>query len=433
MHGRESHWYVSYAHVETSKAFTQLQVDTRQQQSEHVHPATLLDRVGNDPDAGAPPSPKKRKAVSESGGSVYSLAEVLAQFGDIQLNKDFYDSIERTESRCELGSDSVRENDRKAFSAALEKIQTCIQEALDTASTSEDTLFLEELDLMENKQGILKAFRLITMSLEVIQFLMDLGGGTSTSASLTVDETDSVVRSLSKSTSQNVNIKERQSFVSDGDEGQSPLKPSQIYHGKHPRHHDDTKDNSQPSEIASLVSNDPPKRQRKYEDDASSKRPLPRFAEQEKDSHTSHDASIQEEHSPNTSIKHKNTDEKSSSRSDGDRSKQEPQDRWGSSLVCADLSLNEEGSKIYWPFMSALKAAGVISLPHDKESFETIISAYSDMNEGSEELAERILQVVESIYENFDIQANTIQKALGLVAAAFERILASCIKDISSL
>jgi hypothetical protein len=30
--------------------------------------------------------------------------------------------------------------------------------------------------------------------------------------------------------------------------------------------------------------------------------------------------------------------------------------RWGSSLVCADLSLNDVGSKLYWPLLSSLKA-----------------------------------------------------------------------------
>ena len=29
--------------------------------------------------------------------------------------------------------------------------------------------------------------------------------------------------------------------------------------------------------------------------------------------------------------------------------------RWGSSLVCADLSLNDVGSKLYWPLLSSLK------------------------------------------------------------------------------
>lgn len=394
-----------------------------------------LESVGDDTRqySGAPPSPKKRKAVSQSGtalGNRYSLAQVLAQFGDIQLNKDFYDSIERTESRCDVGSENIRENDRKAFSTALETIEQCLQEAVNTADQPDQSLFLDDGAFLKSRNGVLKSFRLITISLEVIQFLMDLGGGASTSASLTVDETDSVVRSLSKSTSQNINIKEKQSITSDADEGQSPLKPSQIHHGKHPRQRqqEDIKETCQPSEVASLVSNDPPKRQRKYEDEVSSKLPEGSPVEQGKDSHVSPAASIQEEHSPDGQ---KSTERKSSTQLEGDRSNPEPQNRWGSSLVCADLSLTEVGSKIYWPFLSSLRAAGVVHLPHDKESFETIISAYSDTIEGSEELADTIYRSVESIYRNFDIQTNTIQKALSLVAAAFERILASYIKDIS--
>ena len=429
--------FVSLA--ETSKAFTQLHVDASRHNEKNGVDLKRLESVGDDTRqySGAPPSTKKRKAGSQSGtaqGSRYSLTEMLAHFGDIQLNKDFYDSIERTESRCDIGSENVRENDRKAFNTALETIEECLQEAVDTADHSEQSLFLDDIDFLKNRNGVLKAFCLITISLEVIQFLMDLGGGTSTSASLTIDETDSVVRSLSKSTSQNINIKEKHSVVSDGDEGQSPLKPSQMNHGKHPRqrHQEDIKETCQPSEVASLVSNDPPKRQRKYEDEVSSRLPSKQIPEEEgKDSLSSPAVSIQEEHSPNESGRQKSAEHKSSTQLEGDRSNPEPQDRWGSSLVCADLSLTEVGSKIYWPFLSSLRAAGVVNLPHDKESFETIISAYSDTIEGSGELADSIHRSVESIYRNFDIQTNTTQKALGLVAAAFERILASYIKDIS--
>lgn len=414
-----------------------------------------LESVGDDVDGREyygipPPSPKKRKAVSQNGTalpSTYSLAQMLVQFGDIQLNKDFYDSIERTESRCDVGSDSVRENDREAFNTALEKIQHCIQEAIDMSDDSKQSLIMDDIDLITDKGRVLKAFRLITMSLEVIQFLIDLGGGTSTSASLTVEETDSVARSLSKSTSQNINVQDKEkrqcgSIISDGDEGQSPLKLSHIHHGKHPRQHqqEETKETSQPSEIASLVSNEPPKRQRKDEDEACSKLPGvgDNHVEQERDS-TSNDGSIQE-HSPVTSIKEKHhSNEKSVSvcRFGGEPSKQkmQGQDHWGSSLVCADLSLSEVGSKIYWPFMSALKAAGVCSLSNekDKASFETIISTYTGTNERSADLADMIYQSVESTYRDYDIQANVAQKALGLVAAAFERILASYIKDITKV
>lgn len=475
--------------VETSKAFTQLHVDRQYGvRSEHGDDEDdiyensdgekdikeRLESVGDDVDtlehSGAPPSPKKRKAVSQHGVAIentYSLADILAQFGDIQLNKDFYDSIEKTESRCDLGSCSVRENDRKAFSAAFVRIQDCIREAVETGDHCGEDIFGDEMDSIEHRGRVLKALRLITMSLEVIQFLVDLGGGTSVSASLTLEGTDSVARSLSKSTSQHVNIqdkgKQSASYTSDVDEGMSPLKHSYMPHGKHPRqrHQEEPKETSQPSERVSLISNEHPKRQRKDEDEASSKRPaaVDLLGEHVNDSTSaksaSHNVSIQEEHIPQTSTQTSSrTHEKSgdveqtakknaSLDSNLAGSKQEKQDAhgsgrkspggWGSSLVCADLSLSEVGSKLYWPFVSSLKASGILDVSKipEKASFETIFAACSDMNEGSKDLADRIYDSVESIYREFDVQANTAQKAISIVVAAFERILSSYVQDMS--
>lgn len=116
--------------AETARAFDQLQVRSA--------PHASLAASPSDSGADQPPSPKKRKAAgslrqdsstqrsgndqedtlaSQSG----PVGELLQEFGQIQLNKDFYDAIARTEScagKAPLSSTRA-DVDRAAFEAAV--------------------------------------------------------------------------------------------------------------------------------------------------------------------------------------------------------------------------------------------------------------------------------------------------------------------------
>lgn len=61
-----------------------------------------------------------------------TLKDLLVQFGHIELNKDFYESIKRTESRTDLPepSSDVREVDRQAFNSALSRVKHLLQDEL---------------------------------------------------------------------------------------------------------------------------------------------------------------------------------------------------------------------------------------------------------------------------------------------------------------
>lgn len=61
-----------------------------------------------------------------------TLKDLLVQFGHIELNKDFYDSIKRTESRTDLPEPSidVREVDRQAFNSALSRVKHILRDEL---------------------------------------------------------------------------------------------------------------------------------------------------------------------------------------------------------------------------------------------------------------------------------------------------------------
>jgi len=61
-----------------------------------------------------------------------TLKDLLVQFGHIELNKDFYESIKRTESRTDLPepSSDVREVDRQAFNSALSRVKHILQDEL---------------------------------------------------------------------------------------------------------------------------------------------------------------------------------------------------------------------------------------------------------------------------------------------------------------
>ena len=175
----------------------------------------------------ARPSTKKRK-----GAHLKSLESL---FSSIELNADYYNEIKNTESRCELGAEDadVREVDREAFGAALVDVEQLIREhAPEEASP----------------------VKLALLSLAVIQFLVDMGAVTSSTATTGLELT----HSLTRSTSQTVNKK---SEVIES----SPYK-------KHPRR---STDGDRPVRCPSQQpSNDPPKRQRKYEMDEVSSKPL---------------------------------------------------------------------------------------------------------------------------------------------------------------
>jgi hypothetical protein len=372
-----------------------------------------------------PPATRKRK------GAVHSLvADVLAQFGEIELNKDFYDSIKKTESRCEMGSqeEDVRDTDRRAFSAALGKVEEHIRRAVG------DT---------EHLQREARAITLVSLSLDVMQFLVDMGAVSSSTATtgLTLEgdtATDDAAKSLSKSTSQNVN-------TSAVDEGISPLKAK-----KHPRRSQSTslqegEHERPPSRQPSLISNDPPKRQRKYEMDEVSSKPLAGLEDEntieaneedpEKDLKVDEKAIAlddgqdggrrEAEEKQSRSHTHASSKRNSVVELDGGN---EEEKRWKSSLVCADLSLNDVGSRIYGPLLASLRAAGVLGSPDDDgngETLESLMSTFAVASAESRDLGRTIYDVVEKVYvEDFQARnVNIAQKALALVAEAFNIII----------
>ena len=58
----------------------------------------------------------------------YSLRDLLVQFGHIELNKDLYECIDRTESRSgHPSTPDLRENDRLAFERALVRVKDVLR------------------------------------------------------------------------------------------------------------------------------------------------------------------------------------------------------------------------------------------------------------------------------------------------------------------
>ena len=455
----------------------------------------------NDDGPVPPPSPKKRKAgVVSKGDSVpapnkydgsklendsqddeeeeskgedeeqkaySSLADVLAQFADIQLNKDFYDSIKKTESRCDLGSDNdVRDSDRKAFDAALEQIEKCIEESIELEDVDVDSGLLssgvsEVLDQCRerSRENVFRAFCLVSLSLEVIRLLVDFGGTSSASVTVELTEmTDPRTKSLEKSISEkHIALKESSvCFVDDADEGLSPIKAA---HGKHPRqgqtHDDGCKESNPVSEVLSLISNDPPKRQRKDEDEASSKFPEAFTDLNEPNTRGLSTAESGPSASPATtnSTSDERTERKEAcsdgnvsaafcddmvkgvGRSDNNRDESGEQEKnhpWGSSLVCADLSLNDVGSNLYGPVVAYLKASGVLDGKMIQKSFHDVRckSACDDNPEHmGKMLAEKICDLAEHVYQEFDLRVLPGVR-VALVAAAFENIIKRYIHDV---
>ena len=402
-----------------------------------------------------PPSPKKRKAeesapkdessardhgVSEGeergdeGALVSegaeendsSLAEVLVRFGDIELNKDFYDYIRKTESRCELGVEGdVRENDREAFSTAMGHVRRVIQEAVHAHSRDELPKELEEVCATHGT--IYQVLWLVSTSHEVIRLLVEMGG--TPSASLTYDGsdlTDSKAKSFGKSVSQNINVKEN-IVSSSADEGISPIKGNAMqHHGKHPRQQrrdsslvppSQTKDSPRASDVASLISNDNPKRQRKNEDEACSLFVGEGYSETK-------DSPLEEGESNHSD------QVKSSTRADESEK--------------ASLNISEcdaASSKLYGPILSSLKwsydrvkdvhgKGTEASASQDEQTleFEKMLSSFPPTIEESKELADKMYGVTDSVYKDFDLQILPGIR-IALVASAFESVIKSHIKD----
>ena len=408
-----------------------------------------------------PPSTKKRKGVRKvtSHKALKSLSELSKRFGDIQLNKDFYDSIKQTESRCEPGED-VRDVDRQAFRDALVDVEQLIR-------VQHEAMLRDPEDALEPREtGVIS---LVALSLDVIQYFIDTG--TTTSSTVTTGVTRE--HSLSKSTSQNVNTSE---VI------ESPLKAK-----KHPRRSQSIQEGEGsigrgPSRQRSLISNEHPKRQRKYEMDEVSSRPLvdgetfgeiganvgdenvqgesggevaapsgaPTVDVNDEDrsrSHT-HASSKMQPASDAAGIVDavddacNALDERKDEHGDnvvegeeGDGPNQKP--IWKSSLVCADLSLNEVGSRIYAPLLSSLRAAGLVGGANrggdggqyenddDSEALDSLIKIHTVAAKESQELGKTIYSTVENVYvETYGLRnAKIAQKALALVLEAFDRIV----------
>jgi len=254
-----------------------------------------------------------------------------------------------------------------------------------------------------------------------------------------------MAKSSAKSSSHNVCSRS-------SDENISPLKAK-----KHPRHSLSVSQQEldqglgvsrQPSLVTSLISNEPPKRQRKYEDEASSRLLAgtgDTFEESTKGDVTNtavagkdvsdkdgEDNETVDEVGTNDDVKSKNNVGDSTEealpaelQSKGSKGKYEGK-HWKSSLVCADLSLNEVGSKIYGPLIASLRDVGVLGAPDEGPGdLENIMATYAVSNVETQQLSRTIYDIVEKVYiEEFGLgHVNIAQKALALVADAFNIII----------
>ena len=400
------------------------------------------------------PSTKKRKGVRKATSSkaLKSLSDLSKRFGDIQLNKDFYDSIKQTESRCEPGED-VRDVDRQAFSDALVEVEQLIRE-------QHEAMLRDSGDGPESRE--MGAISLVALSLDVIQYFVDIGTTTSSTATTGV----TLEHSLSKSTSQNVNTSE---VI------ESPWKAK-----KHPRRSQSIQEGDgeesigrRPSRQLSLISNDHPKRQRKYEMDEVSSKPLAdaedfgeigvvdvNSADAEKNIQdecreevTAPGAPSDEVGDEDRSQSHTHASSKMQSAAELDKRKvqvaegeeggvgggRDEKSIWKSSLVCADVSLNEVGSRIYAPLIISLRAAGLVGAnmggdggqnehDEDSEAFDSLIKSHAVTSKESTELGNTIYSAVENVYvDTYGLRnAKVAQKALALVLEAFDCI----VKDV---
>ena len=452
--------------------------------------------------AALPPSTKKRKGVHSREGATLKSLEHL--FSGIELNADYYDAIKKTESRCEVGED-VRDMDRQAFVSALIEVERLIRESAPVGSS---------------------VISLVALSLDMIQYLVDMGAVTSSTATTGLE----LEHSLSKSTSQTVNKSEviespwnakkhpRRSTSHQEGDGEGEGKGGSVGEGL----------GRGPSRQPSLVSNDPPKRQRKYEMEEVSSKPLEfgiataqtaeavetaEAAEATKDNvvadaadgmenevgglgmaenevlghvaerlmanddkqNRSRSISRSQSHTQMSSKRHSAFDimgvhegeskegakDDQSGRehvveADKDNVGVEGDDRddcdqnqgdddafekptWKSSLVCADISLNEVGSKIYGPLLASLGTAGLLGevKPDPKvggdggetlealETFGSLMQTYGVTTEESRELGNAIFTAVEDVYVGtYDMRnVNIAQKALAIVAEAFSKVL----------
>ena len=108
--------------------------------------------------------------------------------------------------------------------------------------------------------------------------------------------------------------------------------------------------------------------------------------------------------------------------------------------MCADLSLNEVGSRIFAPLLLSLRAAGLVGGAsisgdggdceddEDAEALDSLIKSHAVATKESEELGNTILSAVENVYfETYGLRnAKIARKALALVLEAFDHI----VKDI---
>lgn len=294
----------------------------------------------------------------------------------------------------------------------------------------------------------------------------------------------------------------------------------QVQPGKHPRETNinsgvrkkATDESPQISGAGSLVSNEPPKRQRKHihvrganEDEASSKavktadtlvevelsldpqnllQKKPPFPEEKGSYHSrpmnsigsdggtthSDDSSSSSEGKPkkqewdeasNASVsmrgeKNKLISHVQMDNEQGQRSTSYAP-RWGSSLVCADLSLNDVGSKLYWPLLSSLKTKLEVRKDMEEISAEnnfkvgfegfiirhTSLALYllfffnfqwvpptslqemltDEIQNHAKDVSEKIRHEIDAVYEEFGSVRKVAGINIALVAAAFEALI----------
>jgi hypothetical protein len=107
-----------------------------------------------------------------------TLKDLLVQFGHIELNKDFYESIKRTESRTDLPefSGDVREVDRQAFNSALSRVEHILRDEIPHMQESNVGADISISELEEQRALDIRALENIPAIAHcIIQHLVETG------------------------------------------------------------------------------------------------------------------------------------------------------------------------------------------------------------------------------------------------------------------
>lgn len=104
----------------------------------------------------------------------------------------------------------------------------------------------------------------------------------------------------------------------------------------------------------------------------------------------------------------------------GLRSQKRTSRTWGSSLVCADLSLNEVGSKVFWPFVASMKTGKDLA-SISAEEHSALVDSH--LQENIPRVSQALDDAIFSVYSEFDgVKISSGIKA-AIIAGAFENII----------